>query len=210
MLFQHVYHKFTRIVSVLVKCAMASIYLWVLLHAVVVIPCVKERWEKRGYWTNRTRLYMSYRSPLHGRKTEVVIYLLVFWIMFGLYCRCRCNFLGSRCITQNQNIQYSKSGPFRSMRLFMVFFLFMWFISSWCLVGKYPVVIHFAKMNGSYWLYCQFIIALMFKVLVLTNFCFSYMRILAILEHFKEEDEQNEFLINDHDFGEHLNILFFA
>ncbi|KAH8275267.1 hypothetical protein KR026_004139 [Drosophila bipectinata] len=207
MPFKYDYYKCTRMVSVLVKCAMASIYLWVMLQAAAVIPCFEVPQEK-NYWIYRDRLSMSY-SIVDSIK-EVLIYFLVFWMMFHLYSRCRCNFLGSRCISQTKNIQNSKSGLFIFMHPFMLFFIFLWIISMWYVLGKYSVVIDYTTKNGSYTLLYQFIMTVMFKMLVLTNFCSTYMRILAILNLFEEEAKENELLINDHDFGEHLNILFFV
>ncbi|KAH8325199.1 hypothetical protein KR074_009554 [Drosophila pseudoananassae] len=211
MLFQYVYHKFIRIVSVLAKCAMASFYMWVMLHAAAIMPCIKERREKNGYWTYRKRFYLSYSSAfLANSKLEVIIYLLVFWMMIYLYRRCRCNFLGSRCISQTRNIQHSKSGSFMTMHVSFVIYLLIWYTSWYHIIDTYPVVFHFAKRSGSYWLYYQFIIAVMFKIIVLANFLFSHLRIMVILQRFQKQDEQNELLMNDHDFGDHLNVLFFA
>lgn len=205
---QYVNYKYTRLAMVLMKCALSSFYLWLMLHAAAIMPELIERWEST-FWTSRVKLFIRYRTVfISYKKSELIIYMLVTWVMFCLFRCCRCNFLGSRCISRSKDIPNLDCGTYLSMSPYLMAFAFLWMLSVWRTVVRYSQVIDYTKENNAYLLLCQFFMALAFKLLVLTNFYSTFLRVWMILNVFEKESEENEVVINTHDFGEHLNLFF--
>ncbi|KAH8371270.1 hypothetical protein KR093_006774 [Drosophila rubida] len=195
------------IIMVLLRIFLTILYLWLMLFAAAVIPEIN-RVTTGHLWFKTHETFVQYSSMLSiDGFTVPIVTALILLMLYRLYKCCRCNFFG--WVYYTDTIRSGDKVPFDTKLLFyfgpyLMLFLLYW-ISSVCYIFKILEFCAEPTKNRSA-LYCQIIMSLLFKLLVLSNMLIRCNRCFAILKQF--DKETRDYLLNSHNFGEHLNLFF--
>ncbi|XP_016972564.1 uncharacterized protein LOC108039902 [Drosophila rhopaloa] len=203
---QYTNYRFTRLAMVLLRCLWAILYLWGMMHAAAILPLPVERWES-GFWNRKLNYVLSYKSLFDfDFKTESYIHILSIVLLYCLFRCCRCSFIGARYLVAGVDRPHMDYRLLVFKAPYLIAFIVCWVVSTMMTVLGVYVVAERDQSDFTYILYCQFAMALLFKLLVMANFYSVCVRTWAYLKIF--EAESDEGLLNYQNFGDHLNLFF--
>ncbi|KAH8299416.1 hypothetical protein KR044_001261 [Drosophila immigrans] len=200
--------KTSKVLMVLLRCFLSMTYLWLMLLAAAVIPEISK--VTRGHlWFKSHEIYVTYSSMLSlDALTVPIVTGLIILMLFQLFKCCRCNFFGWICY--RDTIRSGDKVPFDTRLLiyfgpFLMLFLLYW-MSSICYIVKMLQMLCFESVHNGYIMCSQIVLALLFKLMIFSNVIIRCNRCFCVLKQF--DKETRDYLLNSHNFGEHLNLFF--
>ncbi|KAH8403778.1 hypothetical protein KR215_002624 [Drosophila sulfurigaster] len=196
-----------KVSMVWLRCFLTVSYLWLMLLGAAVIPELNKV-TKGHLWFKSSEIYVTYSSILpFDAFTVPVVNVLIILMLYRLYKYCRCNFL--EWIYYNQTVRSGDKIPLDTRMLFyfgpfLLLFSLYW-ISSICYIFK-MIELCLEPIPNAYIMYSQIILALLFKIMVICNVVIRCSSGFGILQLFNQE--ARDYLINSHNFGDHLNLFF--
>ncbi|XP_030372435.1 uncharacterized protein LOC115622561 [Scaptodrosophila lebanonensis] len=205
MPFKYQNYKYTCLVMMLLRILWSASYLWVMVHGAMMVPVLRESWQNR-FWTSRMKYLLAYTTMLpFSNTTEFSIFILIFLVLFSIFRFSRCRFSGSKDSQLGEKIPLD----FRiwsGLIPYLIVFLFCWALTTLFIVLKIFGVGRRAKDKHLLNIYCQLGMALLFKLLLLSNMTVVCCRSWGLLMLIKREPDQP--LYNFNNFGDHLNAFF--
>lgn len=200
--------KYVRRFMVLLRCNLALFYLWLMLEAAAIVPVVETQTKSSLF--NKTPWYVLACSSLLPFDLYIQLYvsIIIFLVMLRLYQCCRSNLWYTRTheliIGNMKRISFSRR-LFLYFGPYMLLFLFCWIGSLYLLCMNVLHICLYETNELPISIYLMLAFAILFKLLVLTNGLIRMLRVYMVLRLLNQEVE---YLINPHDFGEHLNLFF--
>ncbi|KAH8330138.1 hypothetical protein KR074_005654 [Drosophila pseudoananassae] len=193
--------SFVRGCLTIIRIICTQVYLWLLVHAAAVFSVPVKRYETKS-WSKIMILDISY-SSLCGIDimTEVCIHVIVGVLLCTLYY----------CWRRNRN-----HGPILiNYRVYVFFapylisFLIFWVITTAIMsFGLYTVIYY--TVNENMWvLMGQFVIGIIFKILIMSSYCSTCVHCYKKLKIFTTDtEEQRRDLTRLQSFGDLLTMFF--
>ncbi|XP_043066050.1 uncharacterized protein [Drosophila bipectinata] len=192
---------FVRGCVTLIRIIFTETYLWLLVHAAAVFAVPVKRYENK-IWSKVMVLDISYSSLIGiDLKAEVCLHVMVGILLYTLY-RFWCRNRNNDPVPMNYRV-YVFFLPY------ILSFLICWAITTALLgLGLYRVI-YYTKNENMWVLMTQFVVGIIFKLLILVNFCTTCGRCYVKLQLLAIDiDEQRRELIRLQSFGDHLTMLF--
>ncbi|EDV38592.1 uncharacterized protein Dana_GF19536 [Drosophila ananassae] len=181
-----------------VRLFFSALYLWLLMHAAAIVAIPIERYDSKE-WSNYLTFDISYRTLLgFDLKAELYITTLMGSLLYTL-CRC-CRRNMDRPIVLNYRI-YIFLAPY------LLSFIVYWTISTGIIsYGLFRIVYH--SQNNLWIIITQFILGILFKLLIFSNYYSTCVRSRAILKVLETEGPEREAILNLRTHATHLNFFF--
>ncbi|KAH8238679.1 hypothetical protein KR038_000923 [Drosophila bunnanda] len=198
---QYVNSGFSRPIMSLLRCFLTGLYLWVMMHAACAVFVVNECWSKGFLWNSRLPDKWVYYDSLSVEPVgELWILTMIAAVLRSIYLSCGCRVVGSGRLGLGSKPRLDKIGMCAP---YIGAFVGCWIFST-LLLARHMFMRELSHTSMK--LYCQLILALLFKILVMANmtwFCLrAYVRLKELVE------EWNRGYTSNLNFGERLSVLF--
>lgn len=199
--------KYKRRLMVLLRCFMATSYLWMMLQAAAIAPGLKNQ-SKTRFLFRKKHYVVIYKTLLpFAKTTQLYVTLIILAVMLRLYKCCRSKVWF--CSPDPLIIGHMKRIRFNMRHIihfgaYLLLFLAMWIASVYTIYNRGLRVCLKETFEDPLSVYAQLAFTIIFKLLALANVIDRSLRVYLVLKLFNTEAEC---MINPHDFGEHLNLL---
>ncbi|KMY93911.1 uncharacterized protein LOC27208685 [Drosophila simulans] len=203
---QYSKYKCTRLIMTALRSYLSILYLWGILQLAAITPIPCEIWDT-SFWFAKRSYKVAYKSFFTNDLTmSLCVCIMILGVLINLYQCCRCRLLGAR-IWKAGVAPLPMYKPILILTIpYISVFVLTWLITT---NATYRGIIFVAKSevaDKSGRAICLLVIGLLMKLLVLANFYSVCIRIWAYLNILNIGS--NEYLENNYNFGDHLNLFF--